>query len=611
MIVKWFGFEIVRRLAKIAGLGILILGLSMVLGFVLARMWLPQTPAQAAIQIFAPPTYNWFVCEDLGFGTVPGVPDPRQILRLCHNQGWEIRTYCLQPGLLAPPVGTTCSHTPEDTYWCGDTYQLLQEFAQDVTPTASPIPSATDTTRPSSTPTATVPTSTPVPTTLTPTITELSTYTPPPTLTPRLTSSATATPSATNTLPASPSATAPTATPQTPGGPSLTPGEQTLTPGPTSTPVTSTAQFSPTPGPTSTSTLTPTPSPSVTPTVSRTPVLIPPISTQRPQPGGTGNLMMIGFGGVVLGLLAFVLGFVGLLLMVPGLPVVIGSEISRIGGYTSRMSHRVRFLALLGLIGLAVLVGILAVLGLPRLLVGPPSSATVPLEFGLFEPERITATPFQPRHPTPEFAPVPQSVGASTWDSIGLNFSPQTAAWVQIWIDPAGPQVNGGQPIEVAFRPAESCKFGDQQACVVTSQGLIFLTVHSGYGGEGQLFRHALEGSGLNAAAFSLETVQSNMQALQYAQVAIATDGRQQGGLQVQTVVRIPPDRLEEYFALPVEAALELVGNLNPADWAAIDPDKPMLVFETCGWRLPGEPGSEHASATTGSVYVTVIQPVP
>jgi hypothetical protein len=163
----------------------------------------------------------------------------------------------------------------------------------------------------------------------------------------------------------------------------------------------------------------------------------------------------------------------------------------------------------------------------------------------------------------------------------------------------------------VAFRPAESCKFGDQQACVATSQGLIFLTVHSGYGGEGQLFRHALEGSGLNAAAFSLETVHSNMQALQYAQVAIAADGRQQGGLQVQTVVRIPPDRLEEYFALPVEAALELVGNLNPADWAAIDPDKPMLVFETCGWRLPGEPGSEHASATTGSVYVTVIQPVP
>jgi len=611
MIVKWFGYEIVRRLAKIAGLGILILGLSMTLGFILARMWLPSTPVQAAIQIFAPPTYNWFVCEDLGFGTVPGVPDPRQILRLCHNQGWEIRTYCLQPGLLAPPVGTNCSHTPEDTYWCGDTYQLLQEFALDVTPTASPVPSATDTPRLSSTLTATVPTSTPVPTTLTPTSTELYTYTPPPTFTPRLTSSATLTPSATNTLPPSPSVTIPTATPPTPGVPSLTPGEQTLTPGLTATPVTATVQFSPTPGPTSTLTQTPPPSPSVTPSVSRTPVLIPPISTQRPQPGGAGNLMMIGFGGVALGLLAFALGFAGLLLLTPGVPVKVGGEISRIGGNTSRTSRRARFLALLVLIGLAISVGTLVVLSLPRWLVGPASPGIAPPELGLLEPVGITATPFQPRHPTPEFVPASQSVGIPAWNATDLNFWPQTAAWVQIWIDPTGPQVNGGQPIEVAFRPAESCEFGDQQACVTTSQGLIFLTVHSGYGGEGQLFRHALEGSGLNAAAFSLETVQANMQALQGAQVAITTDGRQQGGLQVQTVLRIPPDRLEAYFALPVEAALELAGALNPVAWAAIDPDKPMLVFETCGWRMPSEPGSERASATTGSVYITVIQPVP
>lgn len=148
---KSFSFEIIRSLAKTAVFGIMFFWISFIVGFAFSKAAIPEGWAKVAYEINDQPVYNWFVCEDLGFGPVPGLPEPRQILRLCHNQGWEIRAYCLQPSLPAPPIGQTCSLTPEGTYWCGNSYQLLQEFILDVTPTSTAIPTETNTDIPTNT----------------------------------------------------------------------------------------------------------------------------------------------------------------------------------------------------------------------------------------------------------------------------------------------------------------------------------------------------------------------------------------------------------------------------------------------------------------------------
>jgi hypothetical protein len=111
-----------------------------------------------------PPQYNWYVCEDLGIGSVPGLPGQYQRLRLCHRRGWQVLAYCIEPDVPPPPLNTICSRISADTYWCGDLYQLLREYAQEETPT--PAPTDTQTPVPSFTPSSTftsTPTSTPLP----------------------------------------------------------------------------------------------------------------------------------------------------------------------------------------------------------------------------------------------------------------------------------------------------------------------------------------------------------------------------------------------------------------------------------------------------------------
>lgn len=118
------------------------------------------------------PVYNWHVCGDLGIGFVPGIGMRAQFL-LCHNQGWELQAYCLQPALPAPEIGTVCSRVNEDTFWCGAGFQNLREFrilqaptpTPTITPTFTPTPTPTST----STPTITLTPTTPVSPTPTPT----------------------------------------------------------------------------------------------------------------------------------------------------------------------------------------------------------------------------------------------------------------------------------------------------------------------------------------------------------------------------------------------------------------------------------------------------------
>ena len=320
-------------------------------------------------------------------------------------------------------------------------------------------------------------------------------------------------------------------------------------------------------------------------------------------------------GGIALGLLACAIGFVSLSLF----------NKSRVWLQTSPVPHNSTppspaklnripgWLLVITWLALVIFSGYLALTWIPRSLIGIPQPAAIlenqPLGF-LTGP---TATPFQPRHPTPVYSPQSAEASQLSFDFQGVDFSPQ-AGWRKIIIDPSSQQVNQGKPIELAFMPAETCNFGDQQACVsahtVEGMGnLIFLTVHSGYGGEGQPFRHAMEGTGINKAAFSLAQVQENLKALQHAQVSLAVDDNESGGFEVRGVIRIPAAQLGTYFSLPIVDALKMAGSLNPDIWAAIDPHMPLLVMETCGWKMSSEPGSESVSDTTGSVYVVLIQP--
>lgn len=109
------------------------------------------------------PVHGWRVCEDLGMGSIPGVGDPRQRFRLC-NSGWEVLTFCVNPGVTPPTVGSLCSRVSENRYWCGDGVQEIQFYQLQQTP--APEPSAIPTFTPTFTP---VPTLTPLPTSLPPT----------------------------------------------------------------------------------------------------------------------------------------------------------------------------------------------------------------------------------------------------------------------------------------------------------------------------------------------------------------------------------------------------------------------------------------------------------
>lgn len=107
------------------------------------------------------PLHGWTVCVDLGVGPVPGQPGTLQRVRMCHGDGWQVDTFCLEPAKPVPQVGIMCSMVSSTDFWCGDEVQQLREYQIQQTPPPAPPP----TTTPS--PTLTL-TTTPAPTTAVP-----------------------------------------------------------------------------------------------------------------------------------------------------------------------------------------------------------------------------------------------------------------------------------------------------------------------------------------------------------------------------------------------------------------------------------------------------------
>lgn len=228
----------------------------------------------------------------------------------------------------------------------------------------------------------------------------------------------------------------------------------------------------------------------------------------------------------------------------------------------------------------------------------------------------------QPQHPTPTpsillATATPNGPAAAVtapksmpnpFQFHGIDFQKMDQE-ITIQLLPRDAGLNNGDMIRMSFLPGEECHFGDHRACVGTylDGWATFLTIHSGQGGEGQALRNALEGTSLDQAAYSLDTIYTNLSLLAGSEVMISQGETSVQGLKVGAVVRVPAEAIENYFNLPVEDALFWAASRSPEMLAALQSPAPKILFETCGWKQSEEPWTPGVTATTASVYLGVI----
>jgi hypothetical protein len=170
-------------------------------------------------------------------------------------------------------------------------------------------------------------------------------------------------------------------------------------------------------------------------------------------------------------------------------------------------------------------------------------------------------------------------------------------------------EVNHGRTIKIAVRLGESCEYGTRQACV--SRHLdgraTLLTVHSGLGGEGEAFRSAVEGTGLDLAFYPVGKIQAHLSALEKAPVHLRAGDVARDDLVLAATVRIPPQDLAAYFSSTFDDALYKAADRSQSLRAVLESEKQLLIFEICGWQLPGEPAAPEVTPTTASIYLGVV----
>jgi hypothetical protein len=235
----------------------------------------------------------------------------------------------------------------------------------------------------------------------------------------------------------------------------------------------------------------------------------------------------------------------------------------------------------------------------------------------------LTSTPYQPLPPTSTaLAPANTALPATstpipgpTFDFYSIAFDPGSAG-IKLLIDLPSDQVNHSQPIVIAINPSRKCPYEDGRACVSafrTTEGgnVIFVSVHSGVDGQAEAFRRAIEGLGVNRAGFSLKKIRSNLAEMAGAAVQIQQGERLIDGLQLAAVGRVPSKLIQDYFHNPVEQALVIAATVNPELENFANSSGTLLVFETCGWTVPGEAWAPGVTSFSSSVYIGVIQLAP
>jgi hypothetical protein len=182
---------------------------------------------------------------------------------------------------------------------------------------------------------------------------------------------------------------------------------------------------------------------------------------------------------------------------------------------------------------------------------------------------------------------------------------------ITIMILPDSDYSRHSQPIEITFLPDEQCIYGDGKACVYSffsnhGKQVLFASVHSGVGGEGEIFRSVIEGTGINQGLHTAHQVSDNINSLTGSQVTILQAGVEFNGLELMAIIRVPPEQMQAYLALPVEKTLDFIVELKVLYPEVLNQD--LLVIETCGWRLPGEPRYSGLSDTSGSIYLGIMR---
>jgi hypothetical protein len=195
---------------------------------------------------------------------------------------------------------------------------------------------------------------------------------------------------------------------------------------------------------------------------------------------------------------------------------------------------------------------------------------------------------------------------SSLW---GVDFSPGSQP-MTIKILPKEDQYHGELPLVITFLPDQHCEFGDGRACIYplassTGEKIILASIHSGVGGEAEAFRNMLEGTGFNRALYKLERVNKNVQSIIGSSVVLEQGSHELIGLELIAILRIPPEHLDTYMALPIEHVLDFATEITGADAGIFNQD--LLIFETCGWQLPDEAPIEGHPYTSSSIYLGVI----
>ena len=192
----------------------------------------------------------------------------------------------------------------------------------------------------------------------------------------------------------------------------------------------------------------------------------------------------------------------------------------------------------------------------------------------------------------------------------GIDFS-SDGAQITLEIMPDEGRFDHNQPIEITFSPGDHCEFGDGHACVYefnSSAGkkVIMTSVHSGWGAEAEAFRDYLEGTGFFQALHTEEQVQGTVESLIGSVIRIHQGELITEGFQLIEIIRVPPTHFNDYLALPIEKTLDYAIEVTRLAPSILDQD--LLVFETCGWKLPGEAPVNGLDYTSNAIYLGLVQ---
>jgi len=185
------------------------------------------------------------------------------------------------------------------------------------------------------------------------------------------------------------------------------------------------------------------------------------------------------------------------------------------------------------------------------------------------------------------------------------------AAPITIVVDPKKSQNSIENPIKIKFLPGDHCIFGDGHACVSEftfpeGNRIIFVSVHSGMGGEADALRDLFEGTGINQGLYNKNEVQHNLKTLKGSEIRVKQGDQKITSLALQGVARISPEYYLTYTALPAQEALDFAIRRLSLDPELFKQD--LLIIETCGWRLPDELEVDGLKDTSNSVYLAFVQ---